>query len=218
MTSADSQDLLKVARVLARHISPIHVRSVLRRALSESEVDPPRFKLSDIARIEVSLREGVRLFANEAVWERAQTDIAQLQGATPAKAQPEGCTIDVSKEADISVARGAVRQMCEQAGVKSFAMQKSATIVSELTRNIVAYTAGGKLELQWKEGPTGRRHLWIQATDEGPGILDLPAVLSGEYKSKTGLGRGLIGCKRLAKQFDITTGRTGTLVTVEVEL
>jgi serine/threonine-protein kinase RsbT len=58
----------------------------------------------------------------------------------------------------------------------------------------------------------------IRATDQGPGIANLSLVLSGDYKSTTGLGRGLIGCKRLATQFDIATGRTGTVVTVEVDL
>jgi serine/threonine-protein kinase RsbT len=40
--------------------------------------------------------------------------------------------------------------------------------------------------------------------------------MSGRYRSKTGLGRGLLGTKRLADNFDIATGATGTRIVVEV--
>jgi serine/threonine-protein kinase RsbT len=40
--------------------------------------------------------------------------------------------------------------------------------------------------------------------------------MSGRYKSKTGLGRGLLGTKRLADRFEISTGKHGTRVVVEV--
>jgi serine/threonine-protein kinase RsbT len=43
-------------------------------------------------------------------------------------------------------------------------------------------------------------------------------VLSGEYRSKTGLGRGLLGTKRLADTFDIATSPNGTHILAEVRL
>jgi serine/threonine-protein kinase RsbT len=58
----------------------------------------------------------------------------------------------------------------------------------------------------------------IRAVDRGPGISNLPLILSGEYKSKTGLGRGIVGCKRLADHFEVSTSKAGTHITAEVEL
>jgi serine/threonine-protein kinase RsbT len=43
-------------------------------------------------------------------------------------------------------------------------------------------------------------------------------VMSGEYRSKTGLGRGIIGTKRLADSFDIATSSKGTQILAEVRL
>ena len=42
--------------------------------------------------------------------------------------------------------------------------------------------------------------------------------MSGRYRSKTGLGRGLLGTKRLSDHFDVATGATGTLIVAEVLL
>jgi serine/threonine-protein kinase RsbT len=42
--------------------------------------------------------------------------------------------------------------------------------------------------------------------------------MGGQYQSRTGLGKGLLGTKRLADRFQITTGAQGTQVTAEVAL
>jgi serine/threonine-protein kinase RsbT len=95
-------------------------------------------------------------------------------------------------------------------------VQRAATAVSELARNIVSYTPGGRLKLEPIAGTPPR--LRIIARDQGPGIPHLPDVLSGKYRSKTGLGRGLRGVKELTASFDIQTGPAGTTVTAEVLL
>jgi len=42
--------------------------------------------------------------------------------------------------------------------------------------------------------------------------------MSGKYRSTTGLGRGLLGVKRLADRFTIKTGKGGTSIEAEVLL
>ena len=54
--------------------------------------------------------------------------------------------------------------------------------------------------------------------DGGPGILNLEEIMAGRYKSKTGMGRGLMGVKRLAERFKINPGPPGTRIEVEVDL
>ena len=92
-------------------------------------------------------------------------------------------------------------------------MQKIVTVVSEVARNIVSYTPGGALELALK---AETRTFMVIATDEGRGIPNLDEIMAGRYKSKTGLGAGIVGVKRLSNHFEIQTGPTGTRVHSEV--
>jgi serine/threonine-protein kinase RsbT len=207
-------DFERVTRILERHLSPIHARSVLRHALSEHNVRTATFTLADLAKINGSLTRGLRLFATELASNRALQDIEALTNSRKVEIQP--CAVDILAELDITSARSAARRMCEQAGASGFVTQKVTTIVSELARNIVSYTPGGKVELAWKPDP--RPRIVIRAIDHGPGISNLSHVLSGNYQSRTGLGRGLTGTRRLAEHFDITTGASGTTIVVEVAL
>jgi serine/threonine-protein kinase RsbT len=124
--------------------------------------------------------------------------------------------VSIRSEQDISQARVLAKAMCENARAKSFVTQKVATVVSELARNIVSYTQGGSIELVLTT--EGQSRILVRATDSGPGINNLDEVLSGRYRSSTGLGRGLLGVKRLADRFNVRTGRSGTQVEAEVNL
>jgi serine/threonine-protein kinase RsbT len=106
--------------------------------------------------------------------------------------------------------------MCELAATNSFTRQKVTTIASELARNIVSYATRGELEISLQQN-RGRR-ISIVASDQGPGIPNLDVIMSGRYRSKTGLGRGLLGTKQLADEFDVDTGASGTTIRVEVAL
>jgi serine/threonine-protein kinase RsbT len=124
--------------------------------------------------------------------------------------------VKIFSENDISVVRNEARRICEEVGAGSYTVQKVTTIVSELARNIVSYATSGTLEIV-PITEQGRRII-LRAADTGPGIPNLELVLSGRYRSKTGLGRGLLGTKRLADHFDVSTGSGGTLVVAEVLL
>src|SRR5262249_56472992 len=54
------------------------------------------------------------------------------------------------------------------------------------------------------EGSTPPQLLVGQVTDRGSGIADLPAVLEGRYRSRTGMGVGIVGARRLMDRFEIT--------------
>ena len=207
-------DFERVTQVLERHLSPIHARSVLRHALNELKLQPGDFKLTDLAKLTSSLERGMRLFSTEVAANRASRDIAALSANKSQDIEP--ATIEISAELDISTARNAARRMCEQVGASGFVLQKVTTIVSELARNITSYSHGGRVELAWKPAPSAR--IVIRAIDRGPGIPNLDHILSGNYQSRTGLGRGLTGTQRLANHFEITTGPVGTHVTAEVAL
>src|SRR5262249_30133150 len=119
-------------------------------------------------------------------------------------------------EADLSDARLWAREMCDDLGGSSLTRQKVATLVSELARNIVLYAQRGRIELAPALEP--RKRIVVRAIDTGPGISDLSKILDGDYKSRTGLGMGLRGCKRLADRFEIDTGNWGTRIEAEINL
>jgi serine/threonine-protein kinase RsbT len=215
VTGARMTDFERILIILERHVSRIHARSVLKHALGEHRLSVNDFSVQHLAKIDADLERGLRLFTTDMVTNRALREVATLIDGRSPRSEP--CKVEISIEADISRARNAARHMCEQLAAKSFSIQKVTTIVSELARNIVSYTHGGNVELAAQQEASHQRMI-IRAADRGPGITNLAHVMSGEYRSRTGLGRGLIGTKRLADHFEITTGTDGTHVLAEVRL
>jgi serine/threonine-protein kinase RsbT len=156
----------------------------------------------------------VTLFVDASHQDAALRDVLDLCGGPSNDASVSILQIDA--ESDVAKARAEARRVCDALGASPFVMQKVATIVSELARNMVLYANGGLIEI----GPAGdrRKRLVVRASDHGPGIPNLQEIMSGKYKSKTGLGRGILGTKRLADQFEISTGATGTRIVAEVAL
>jgi serine/threonine-protein kinase RsbT len=122
-------------------------------------------------------------------------------------------SFDVRGELDIAVVRGRAREIVSALGGKSYDALRVMTLVSELARNIVLYTPGGRIDLTRRESP---RSLVVYAVDEGSGIGNLNEIFAGRYRSKTGLGKGLVGAKRLSDRFEIQTSGTGTRIEAEV--
>ncbi len=204
----------KALAVLVQHISPVNARSLLLRALHEQRLTPRDLTKQDLSKCSVALRRGVALFVEPERRQAALRTIADLCGEDPTALDP--CLLQITTESDIGKARAEARRICDAIGASPFVMQKIATIMSELARNMVLYAGGGVVEMIAMN--TGQRRVLIRATDRGRGIPNLEEVMSGKYKSKTGMGRGLLGSKRLADRFDVSTGTAGTRVSLEVFL
>lgn len=131
--------------------------------------------------------------------------------AQTSKSEP--IVIPIIAEDDIVRARSRGREVCRSLGFTEINQVKVATAISELARNIFQYAGKGSLTLRIVEGP--RRGIEIVAKDEGPGIADVKLVLGGTYKSKSGMGMGLLGTKRLMDHFEVESAPgKGTLVVV----
>jgi signal transduction histidine kinase len=121
-------------------------------------------------------------------------------------------SIFVRSEADIVRVRDRVRVVAREFGFDNVTQIKLTTAVSELTRNIYEYARTGSITVSIieRDGQTGME---IVAEDSGPGISDLDKVLSGQFQSKTGLGRGITGSQRLMDDFTIdSTPGSGTRI------
>ncbi len=88
-----------------------------------------------------------------------------------------------------------------------------ATAVSELARNIYMYAKQGSVTLRLREEPSAYV-FEVSAIDQGPGISNLEVIMRGEYRSRTGLGRGLIGTKALLDEMNVDSAPgKGTRIT-----
>jgi serine/threonine-protein kinase RsbT len=186
---------------------------MLTRALREHGVDPADLSRADVQVLAPRLEAAARLFIDPAQLPMFKKGLADLAGAPLVR---EALTLKIRTERDLAEALSETRRLCQSWRVRLIIQQKIATVVSELARNIVSYTSGGTLELIPVEGSALK--ILVRASDNGSGIPNLEQIMSGRYKSKTGLGKGLLGSKRLADRFEIKTGTTGTVVEAELNL
>lgn len=199
--------LEQLRAVLLRYLSSVNAGAVLNRAVRESNMRPEHVTPRELPSLIQRLESGIRLFVPADKQAALKEDLKRLAGGNHV---PDSQCIRISVEYDISTARTLARKMAEQFGATGATPQKIATIVSELSRNIVSYTSGGEIVITAVDGVPRKIH--IRASDKGPGLTNVEEVLSGRYRSRTGLGKGLLGVKRLSNRFDIVSDERGTRV------
>ncbi|MCA9704440.1 MAG: ATP-binding protein [Myxococcales bacterium] len=202
----------KVLHVLSRYMSRMHAEMTLRRATIKVNIDSRLEDTTAYPRLAATLETSLRLFASESEVESAVGELREVL----APETPSSVRVELRSEADMSLARQAARNLAEKMGARSFVAQKFTTAVSELARNIVQYAKRGELELTPLS--EGMRGLKVVAIDQGPGINNLDEILDGKYKSKTGLGKGIVGVRRLMDRFEISSTGSGTRVEAELHL
>ena len=90
-----------------------------------------------------------------------------------------------------------------------------ALLATEVSRNVLVHGGGGEVVLagiQNGDGPVAR----ILAMDKGEGITNVGLALSDGYSTAGTMGGGMGAMKRLASKFELFTGKTGTVVLLEV--
>jgi signal transduction histidine kinase/CheY-like chemotaxis protein len=117
----------------------------------------------------------------------------------------------IKHEHDIVAARQRARQIAAGLGFDAQDQTRIATAVSEIARNAFSYAGGGRVDFQL-EGRTQPQLLVVRISDSGRGIDHLRDVLDGRYRSKTGMGLGIVGARRLMDQFEIESSSSGTVV------
>ena len=119
-------------------------------------------------------------------------------------------TIRLRHERHVVQARQRAREIAALLGFDHQEQIRMATATSELARNAFRYAEGGAVEFMVTD--TASQLFLIEVTDTGQGIPNLDDILDGRYVSKTGLGMGLIGTRRLMEHFNINSTPTGTSV------
>ena len=121
--------------------------------------------------------------------------------------------VPIGSSKDLVEARQQGRALAASLGFSTTQATLIASVISELARNIVEYAGRGVIVLR-ADGDAG---MVISARDNGPGIADMQAALRSGYSTSGGLGLGLPGVRRIADQFEIESGPTGTLVTLSMK-
>jgi signal transduction histidine kinase/DNA-binding response OmpR family regulator len=121
--------------------------------------------------------------------------------------------MDLRYEHDVVLARQRARQIAAALKFDAQDQTRIATALSEIARNAFQYAGGGLVEFRVEKAPIPV--LYISVSDKGRGITNLQEILDGRYVSRTGMGLGLIGAKRLMDFLNVeTSSPSGTVVTM----
>jgi signal transduction histidine kinase len=123
----------------------------------------------------------------------------------------------VDTEFDVIVARQRARQIAAACGFGALDQARIGTVVSELARNIVNYAVAGSVSF-FVDGAVAPQRLLVTFEDQGGGIADIEQILSGKYRSTSGMGLGVLSARRLMEDFEITSSAAGTRITVGKQL
>lgn len=212
--SEDAHD--RIFKVLNKFMSASSATAAIARAKRLSGVDVRLLRPSDtpayFATIERCAAAFLERKAEAQLHGELEFELSMLTGKAES-APLVNQSLDVRSEWDVNFVRARARELVTALGGKSYDAVRTMTLVSELARNIVLYTPGGRMDLTPSDSPRG---LVVYAADEGGGIANLEEIFSGRYRSKTGLGKGLLGAKRLAQRFQIQTSTSGTRIEAEV--
>ena len=123
-------------------------------------------------------------------------------------------TVTLRRDGDILLARQRARHISQFLGFSSGDTTRITTALSEIARNALEYGKGGTVEFGIEGRALDREDLVIRVVDEGDGIADVPAVMSAQFRSRTGMGIGIKGSLALMDRFKITSsvGRGTTVV------
>jgi serine/threonine-protein kinase RsbT len=114
-------------------------------------------------------------------------------------------SVPIRSSEDVVRMRQWVRARAMGIGFNLVEQTKIVTAASELARNILEHGGGEghvQLDLVTNNFRTGLR---LTFEDKGPGIADIEQALKDGFTSRSGLGLGLGGSKRLVNEFEIAS-------------
>lgn len=201
--------------VMKGYVGTIVARSIIQTAATNASVELTEISDEDLERMLPGLENGIRAFNSDAA--QINECMSQLSGLASKTITPvddvgfagtSRMHVDINEEYDVVIARGHARNISQRAGFTMSEQVKVTTVASELARNIVQYVGTGCMEMISLETP--KPGIEIRAIDKGHGIPNLDAILAGDYVSRTGMGMGLVGARRLMDEFSVRTDPSGT--------
>ncbi|HEX2748893.1 MAG TPA: ATP-binding protein, partial [Verrucomicrobiales bacterium] len=119
----------------------------------------------------------------------------------------------LKQDPDVVLCRNRARMVAEKLEFVRQDQIRVATAVSEIARNAFRYAKGASAEFFLEATAKSEiQRMVCVIRDEGPGIPNLEEIMSGHYKSQTGMGMGIAGAYRLMDNVTVETGPRGTTV------
>jgi serine/threonine-protein kinase RsbT len=201
-----------VLDLLGEFLAPVIARTLLVLARRRARCDEGPLPAAALPAVAQALREAIPTYLSDPARQRAC--VVSLDRFIASRIGPSGIDVIVlGSERDLRVVTDTVKEWARRLGFSALDHTKLMTAAAELARNILQYAGSGEIRLSPIDQP--KKGLMIVASDRGPGIDDVRRVMTPGYVSRTGMGIGLQGAKRLVDEFEITTapGR-GTVVTL----
>lgn len=123
-------------------------------------------------------------------------------------------SLNLHHDQDVVTARQRAAQIARLLDFDTSEQTRLSTAVSEIVRNAFRYAGHGSVHFDVDLDARPQK-LVIRVVDHGPGIPRLDDVMSGRYRSSTGMGLGIVGARRLMDRFAIESGPSGTQVRLE---
>jgi signal transduction histidine kinase/CheY-like chemotaxis protein len=110
-------------------------------------------------------------------------------------------SVEIVFEHDVVLARQRSRQIAALLGFGHQDQTRISTAVSEIARNAFQYAGSAHVVFGVEDLP--EPSMLVSIEDRGKGIANVQEILDGRYASKTGMGLGIIGARRLMDSFSI---------------
>ncbi len=222
MANRDSANA--AVEVLSRYFSPPLASTLLNITLRREQLGSSELGTAGASRLADALERTLPSYLGEP--EKRRACVADLRRAL-ASTEPlvqrsngggfQRCgEFPIVRESDLHDLTETLRNLLRDTGFSALDQTKFLTAASELVRNILQYARTGHVSVSRRlRSSTERGGLELIASDSGPGISDTGHVLSTQYRSKSGMGIGLKGARRLVDEFELESqlGR-GTRVVI----
>lgn len=112
--------------------------------------------------------------------------------------------VPIGSSGDIVLVRQKVRTWTTEMKFTLVDQTKMITAASELARNTLEHGGGGRMTLE-VIGNGLKNGLRLTFEDEGPGIASVEQAMRDGFTTKSGMGLGLSGSRRLVNEFEIAS-------------
>jgi anti-sigma regulatory factor (Ser/Thr protein kinase) len=123
--------------------------------------------------------------------------------------------IPITDASSVGEARRRGLLLADRVGFDSVKSGEFGLLITEASRNVLLHGGGGEAILVGAK--TGQESVArVLAMDKGPGIADMSKAMSDGFSTAGTMGNGMGAMKRIANFLEIFTGRTGTIVMLEI--
>lgn len=123
--------------------------------------------------------------------------------------------IPITDTSSVGEARRRALMIAQRLGFDESRSGALALLATESSRNVLIHGGGGEIVLSGIED-AGQRLARILALDKGPGIANIALAMADGYSTAGTMGGGMGAMKRMANTLEVFTGRTGTVLLLEI--